>query len=128
VIPGFMVQGGGYGQDLVKKTVGAPVMNEADNGVKNKRGTVALARTSDPHSATAQFFVSLIDNDFLDHKTRTDRGWGYAVIGRGVEDGMRVVDRMSRTRTRTRNGMKDVPVIPIVITRAYIREPGSPAG
>ncbi len=125
VIPGFMVQGGGYGQDLVKKPVRAPVQNEADNGLKNDRGTVALARTSEPHSATAQFFVNLIDNDFLDHKTKTPRGWGYAVIGRVVEDGMRVVDRMARTRTRTRNGMKSVPVIPIVIiTRAYMREPG----
>ena len=127
VIPGFMVQGGGFGQDLVKKPVRAPVENEADNGLKNERGTVALARTSDPHSATAQFFVNLIDNDFLDHKTKTPRGWGYAVIGRVVEDGMLVVDRIARTRTRTRNNMKDVPVIPIVITRAYMRDPGAPA-
>jgi peptidyl-prolyl cis-trans isomerase B (cyclophilin B) len=126
IIPGFMVQGGGYGQDLVKKPVREPVVNEADNGLKNDRGTVALARTGEPHSATAQFFVNLIDNDFLDHKAKTPRDWGYAVIGQVVGDGMRVVDRMARTRTRTRNGMKDVPVIPIVITRAYMREPGTP--
>jgi len=126
VIPRFMIQGGGFGQDLVKKPVRAPVANEADNGLKNDRGTIALARTSDPHSATAQFYINLIDNDSLDHRTKTDRGWGYCVFGRVIE-GMNVVDRISRARTQTRGPMRDVPALPIVIERATIRYPEAEA-
>ena len=122
VIPSFMVQGGGFGQDMVKKPVGEPVENEADNGLKNLRGTVALARTSDPHSATAQFYINLVNNDSLNHTTKTTRGWGYTVFGRVVE-GMNVVDRIARTRTQTRGPYRDVPVLPIVIERASIRYP-----
>ena len=122
VIPGFMIQGGGFGQDLVKKEVGAPVENEADNGLRNERGTVALARTSDPHSATAQFYINLVDNESLNHRGETAQGWGYCVFGRVVE-GMNIVDRIARTQTQTRRGMQDVPVLPIVIERASIRRP-----
>jgi len=127
VIPGFMVQGGGFGEDMVKKTVRGPVQNEADNGLKNVRGTVALARTGDPHSATAQFFIDLVYNDNLDYRSKTERGWGYTVIGQVVDDGMKIIDRISRTRTRTKNGFKDVPVQPIIIQRAYMREAPAPA-
>jgi cyclophilin family peptidyl-prolyl cis-trans isomerase len=122
VIAGFMIQGGGFGQDMVKKEVGAPVDNEADNGLRNERGTVAMARTSDPHSATAQFYINLVDNVSLDHTGKTPQGWGYCVFGRVVE-GMNVVDRIARTRTQTKGGMQDVPVLPIVIERASIRRP-----
>jgi len=98
VIPTFMVQGGGYDESYQKKPVNAPVENEADNGLKNVRGSVAMARTSDPHSATAQFFVNVVDNDFLDHTAKTDRGWGYAVFGQVVE-GMDVVDTIKDVPT-----------------------------
>ena len=126
VINGFMVQGGGFGQDLVKKPVRDPVPNEANNGLKNKRGTIALARTSNPHSATAQFYINLIDNDSLDHRAETEAGWGYCVFGRVVE-GMNVVDRIARARTQTRGSMRDVPALPIVIERASIRYPEAAA-
>src|SRR5207248_8258394 len=91
VIAGFMVQGGGYDRNYEKKPVQPPVDNEADNGLKNVRGSVAMARTGDPHSATAQFFVNVVDNGFLDHTAKEDRGWGYAVFGKVIE-GMDVVD------------------------------------
>jgi len=122
VIDRFMIQGGGFDQDMVKKEVREGVQNEADNGISNVRGTVALARTSDPHSATAQFFISTVNNDNLDHSAKTQSGWGYCVFGRVVE-GMTTVDRISRTRTRTRSGMQNVPLLPIVIERATIRRP-----
>jgi cyclophilin family peptidyl-prolyl cis-trans isomerase len=125
VISGFMIQGGGYGQDLVKKEVGEPVVNEADNGLRNERGTVAMARMGDPHSATAQFYVNLVDNVSLDHTGKSDQGWGYCVFGRVVE-GMNVVDRIARTRTQTKRGLQNVPMLPIVIERATIRTAGSP--
>lgn len=98
VIPTFMIQGGGYDESYQKKPVNAPVQNEADNGLKNVRGSVAMARTSDPHSATAQFFVNVVDNDFLDHKSKSDREWGYAVFGK-VVDGMDVVDQIKDVST-----------------------------
>ncbi len=122
VINGFMVQGGGFGQDLVKKEVREGVRNEADNGLPNERGTVAMARTSEPHSATAQFYINLVSNESLNHRDKTAAGWGYTVFGRVVE-GMNVVDRIARTRTQTRGTMRDVPVLPIVIERASIRYP-----
>ncbi len=91
VIRGFMVQGGGFTQDMQQKSTHAPIENEANNGLLNKRGTVAMARTMDPHSATAQFFINTVDNSFLDHSEKTSRGWGYCVFGKVVE-GMEVVD------------------------------------
>jgi cyclophilin family peptidyl-prolyl cis-trans isomerase len=135
IIDRFMIQGGGFGQDMVKKEVRDGIQNESDNGLSNVRGTVALARTSDPHSATAQFFISTVNNENLDHKSKTgkdgvagvpDSGWGYAVFGQVVE-GMTTVDRISRVRTRTHSGMQNVPLLPVVIERATIRRPEAPA-
>jgi peptidyl-prolyl cis-trans isomerase B (cyclophilin B) len=115
IIPTFMVQGGGYDINFEKKKTIAPVENEADNGVKNTRGTVAMARTGDPHSATAQFFVNVVDNAFLDHTSKDDRGWGYTVFGK-VTDGMDVVDKIKGVKTGS-NGpfAKDCPEDPVVI-------------
>jgi peptidyl-prolyl cis-trans isomerase B (cyclophilin B) len=98
VISTFMIQGGGYDQQLEKKPTRAPITNEADNGLKNKRGTVAMARTSDPHSATAQWFVNVVDNAFLDHTAKEGPGWGYAVFGK-VTEGMDVVDKIKSVKT-----------------------------
>jgi len=118
VIAGFMAQGGGYDDAYQKKAVQAPVENEAHNGLKNLRGTVAMARTSDPHSATAQFFVSLADNAFLDHKGKTERDWGYTVFGK-VTAGMDVVERIGAVRTGAQGPFaKDAPLEPVVITSA----------
>lgn len=98
VIPGFMIQGGGFTQDYQQKSTAAPVKNEADNGLKNARGTIAMARTSDPHSATAQFFINHRDNSNMDHRAPTMHGWGYAVFGEVVE-GMDVVDAIAAVKT-----------------------------
>jgi peptidyl-prolyl cis-trans isomerase B (cyclophilin B) len=115
VIAGFMLQGGGYDQAFAKKPVRAPVASEADNGLRNLRGTVAMARTSDPHSATAQFFVNVADNAFLDHKAKQGNDWGYTVFGK-VLDGMEVVDRIAAVRTGAQGPFaKDAPLEPIVI-------------
>jgi peptidyl-prolyl cis-trans isomerase B (cyclophilin B) len=115
IIPTFMVQGGGYDVNYEKKPVKAAIHNEADNGLKNTRGTVAMARTSDPHSATAQFFVNVVDNAFLDHTSKDERGWGYAVFGT-VTEGMDVVDKIKAVKTGA-NGpfAKDAPEDPVVI-------------
>lgn len=115
VIDGFMVQGGGFTADMKRKGTREPVENEADNGLKNLRGTLAMARTSQPDSATAQFFVNLVDNGFLDHREKTRRGWGYSVFGK-VSDGMAVIDEMAKLTTTVRpNGMRDVPIeLPII--------------
>lgn len=115
VIATFMIQGGGYDQMYEKKPVHGPIQNEADNGLKNKRGTVAMARTGDPHSATAQWFVNVVDNAFLDHKAKDAQGWGYAVFGRVIE-GMDVVDRIKAVATGS-NGpfAKDAPDELVVI-------------
>ena len=122
VIRGFMIQGGGFDQSGQRKATRAPIQNEADNGLKNERGTLAMARTSNPHSATAQFFINLVDNGNLDFSGKNARGWGYAVFGK-VTDGMSVVDNIARERTTSQrlNGMlaRDVPEVPILITRAY---------
>ncbi len=118
VIPDFMIQGGGFSQDMVQKPTGPPIMNEANNGLKNLRGTVAMARTSDPHSATAQFFINLKDNAFLDHTSSTTQGWGYAVFGTVVE-GMDVVDAIAHVKTGAHGPHRDVPADAIVITKAY---------
>jgi len=127
VIDGFMVQGGGFTQDFQKKATRAPVENEANNGLKNLNGTVAMARTNDPHSATAQFFINVTNNGFLDHRAPSPRGWGYAVFGRVVE-GMDVVDAMRRTSTGSGGPFrKDVPVTPIVIQSAMLESAAPPS-
>jgi peptidyl-prolyl cis-trans isomerase B (cyclophilin B) len=116
VIPTFMIQGGGFDQRLEKRPTQAPVQNEADNGLRNTRGTVAMARTSDPHSATCQFFVNVADNAFLDHQAKNAQGWGYAVFGRVIE-GMDAVDKIKSVRTGAQGPFaKDAPLDPVVIT------------
>ena len=119
VIPGFMAQGGGFDTSFSQKSTNAPIKNEADNGLKNKRGTLAMARTSDPNSATAQFFINYKDNSFLDHTSPTPSGWGYAVFGEVIE-GMDVVDAMAKQPTGNRGGHQDVPKTDIVIESAEI--------
>ena len=115
VIPTFMIQGGGFDERLEKKPTKAPIQNEADNGLKNTRGTVAMARTSEPHSATAQFFVNVVDNAFLDHQGKDPQGWGYAVFGR-VTEGMDVVDKIKGVTTGSAGPFaKDAPADPVVI-------------
>ena len=115
VIAGFMVQGGGFDERYEKKPVLAPIRNEADNGLKNVRGTVAMARTSDPHSATAQFFVNVVDNGFLDYTAPAAAGWGYAVFGK-VTEGMDVVDQIRTLKTGAQGPFgKDAPLTPAVI-------------
>ncbi|MCA3218631.1 MAG: peptidylprolyl isomerase [Burkholderiales bacterium] len=121
VINGFMVQGGGFEPGMRQKPSQAPIENEAQNGLKNSKYTVAMARTSDPHSATAQFFINVADNDFLNHSAPTPQGWGYCVFGRVVE-GTDVVDKIKNVRT-VRHGMhQDVPEQEVVIQRAEIVE------
>ena len=117
VIDGFMIQGGGFEPGMRQKPIGAPIENEASTGLKNARGTIAMARTSDPHSATAQFFINVSDNEFLDFKSATGQGWGYCVFGRVVE-GMDVVDAIKGVRTGNKGFHQDVPVEDVVITRA----------
>jgi len=112
VISGFMIQGGGYTVEMKKKPTHAPVENEAKNGLKNERGTIAMARTSDPHSATSQFFINHRDNPSLDYPSFD--GWGYAVFGR-VTRGLEVLDAIAAVPTGVRNGMRDVPLEPVVI-------------
>ena len=114
VIPGFVVQGGGLTADMRQKPTRAPIRNEADNGLKNRRGTLSMARTNDPHSATSQFFINLVDNAFLDPGRG---GAGYAVFGHVVE-GMDVVDKMAATKTGNKGGHQDVPVTPIEVRSA----------
>ncbi len=117
VIAGFMIQGGGFTPDMKMKPGRGPIRNEADNGLRNERGTIAMARTSDPHSASSQFFINTVDNDFLNHKRKDPRGWGYAVFGRVVE-GMEVVDAISAVQTGIHGMYQDVPVEPVLIKRA----------
>lgn len=117
VIPGFMVQGGGMDSQLREKQTKAPIPNEADNGVKNERGTIAMARTMDPNSATAQFFINLQDNHFLNHTAKTMQGWGYAAFGQ-VVDGMDVVDEIAKVKTRTQGMHENVPEDPVFINEA----------
>jgi Peptidyl-prolyl cis-trans isomerase (rotamase) - cyclophilin family len=124
VIDGFMIQGGGFSADFVQKPTRAPIINEADNGLRNTVGTIAMARTGDPHSATAQFFINVSNNEFLDFREKTPRAWGYAVFGR-VVTGMEVVKAIKETRTGA-GGMfpKDVPQEPIIIQQAVIVSDG----
>ena len=119
IIPGFMAQGGGFDTDFNQKAVHASIKNEADNGLKNNRGTLAMARTPDPDSATAQFFISYKDNSFLDHTSKTPNGWGYAVFAEVIE-GMDIVDSMADVATGNRGGHQDVPKEDIIIEKAEV--------
>ena len=119
VIDGFMIQGGGFEPGMKQKTTRPPVKNEADNALKNACYTIAMARTSDPHSATAQFFINVADNDFLNHTAPTSQGWGYCVFGR-VTAGTEVVDRIRKVRTGNRGMHENVPVEDVVIERAEV--------
>jgi cyclophilin family peptidyl-prolyl cis-trans isomerase len=119
VIPGFMIQGGGYTADMQEKPTHAPILNEAEDGLPNVAGAVAMARTSDPDSATAQFFIDTVDNPFLNFRAKTPSGWGYAVFGH-VTKGMDVVHRIEHVATGRMDGMADVPVQPVVIKDAEI--------
>ena len=119
VIDGFMIQGGGMDSQLNEKPTRAPIPNEAGNGLKNEPGTIAMARTSDPHSASAQFFINVADNNFLNYRAPTGQGWGYAVFGR-VTRGMDVVNRIAKTKTANRGMHQDVPVTPVVIEKATL--------
>jgi len=119
VIDNFMIQGGGFTPDLEKKPTKSAIANEAANGLKNERGTLAMARTSAIHSATSQFFINVKDNAFLDHRDKTPRGYGYCVFARVVE-GMDVVDQIRQVKTTTQGMYKDVPETPVVIQRAYV--------
>ncbi len=114
VIDNFMIQGGGFCADMEQKETKAPVENEANNGLKNDRGTIAMARTQDPHSATAQFFINVQDNDFLNHTAENIQGWGYAVFGK-VTDGEDVLDKIRCVQTGSQMGHQDVPMEPIII-------------
>ena len=120
VISGFMIQGGGFTSRLKQKATNKPILNEADNGLSNLRGTLAMARTSDPHSATGQFFINHSDNKFLDHKAKSGQGWGYAVFGK-VTQGLPVVDIIASTKTVSRSGMGDVPKENIIIISASVK-------
>ena len=120
VIPDFMIQGGGFTTEYARKSTREPIRNEADNGLSNDRGTIAMARTGDPHSATAQFFINVKDNDFLDHKAKTQRGWGYAVFGE-VISGLGTVDQISQVPTGSAGPFaKDAPREPVVIQDAVV--------
>jgi cyclophilin family peptidyl-prolyl cis-trans isomerase len=119
VIPGFMIQGGGFAADMSQKPTRKPIANEAANGLRNRRGSLAMARTNDINSATAQFFVNLVDNEFLDHRPGN---FGYAVFGH-VTEGMDVIDRIAAVKTGRRQGHDDVPVEPVVVTAARRVEP-----
>ena len=122
IIDGFMVQGGGLDENMAPKPTGTePIQNEANNGLKNDRGTLAMARTMDPHSATGQFFINHKDNDFLNHTSETSQGWGYAVFG-SVIDGMDIVDQIALSTTSTVGGYADAPLEPTVINSVSVSE------
>ncbi len=119
VIDGFMIQGGGFTPGMKQKPTKAPIENEAGNGLKNAHGTVAMARTNDPHSATAQFFINIADNEFLDFKSASGSGWGYCVFGR-VVDGLEVVEKIRNVRTGSSGFHQDVPVDDVIIERSEL--------
>lgn len=121
VIPGFMVQGGGMKPDMSEKTTKASIKNEANNGLKNDRGTVAMARTNDPHSASSQFFINVSDNDFLNFKSEDMQGWGYAVFGKVVE-GMDVMDKIVAVETGSHGYHQDVPKESILMNKVTVAE------
>lgn len=119
VIDDFMIQGGGFEPGMKQKSTAQPIQNEANNGLKNDAYTIAMARTSAPHSATAQFFINVKDNDFLNHTSATQQGWGYCVFGKVVE-GQDVIDRIKKVRTGSKAGHQDVPLEDVVIERAEV--------
>ncbi|CAM5324960.1 peptidylprolyl isomerase [Thauera mechernichensis] len=119
VIDGFMIQGGGFEPGMNQKPTGEQIKNEADNGLKNERGTIAMARTQAPHSATAQFFINVADNDFLNHRSPDTQGWGYCVFGR-VTEGLDVVDSIRKVKTGSSGFHQDVPKEDVVIERAEV--------
>ncbi len=121
VIDGFMIQGGGMDANMKEKSTNAPIKNEADNGLKNEVGTIAMARTSDPNSATAQFFINVKDNSFLNYTSPTPQGWGYAVFGK-VTEGMDVVNKIKGVPTGKYGFHSDVPTTPVVISHAKVIE------
>lgn len=121
VIDNFMIQGGGMDREMTPKPTHEPIPNEADNGLKNEKYTLAMARTQDPHSATAQFFINVKDNDFLNHTGKTPQGWGYAVFGKVVQ-GTEVVDRIKEVPTSSKGFHQDVPVEPVTIEEATVVE------
>lgn len=121
VISNFMIQGGGFEPGMQQKSTRAPIENEANNGLSNKIGTIAMARTMEPHSASAQFFINVADNDFLNHSAPTVQGWGYAVFGQ-VTDGMDVVEKIKGVKTTMRAGHQDVPADDVIIERAELVE------
>ncbi|MDE0949956.1 MAG: peptidylprolyl isomerase [Halioglobus sp.] len=121
VINDFMIQGGGFDADMKQKTNGEPIENEADNGLKNDFGTIAMARTTDPHSATAQFFINVKDNDFLNHSGKNMQGWGYTVFGK-VSEGTEVLDKIRALPTSSQGGHQDVPTDPVIIESVVIAE------
>jgi peptidyl-prolyl cis-trans isomerase B (cyclophilin B) len=121
VIPGFMIQGGGFTADMKQKATRPPIGNEAGNGLKNTTGTIAMARTSDPNSATSQFFINVKDNSFLDYSAPTPQGWGYCVFGK-VIDGMDVVHAIEHVKTGNRSGFQDVPLDEVVIKKVTVVE------
>lgn len=121
VISNFMIQGGGFDSDMKQKSTRETIKNEANNGLSNKKGTIAMARTMEPHSASAQFFINVKDNDFLDHSAPTVQGWGYAVFGEVVE-GMDVVDAIKNVATTSKGGHQDVPCDAVIIEKAEIVE------
>ena len=121
VIPSFMIQGGGFESGMKQKATRAPIKNEADNGLKNDLGTIAMARTSDPNSATAQFFINSKNNDFLNHTAPTAQGWGYCVFGKVVE-GIEVVQEIEKVATGARGGHQDVPKEDVIIEKVTVEE------
>ncbi|MEA3413189.1 MAG: peptidylprolyl isomerase [Pseudomonadota bacterium] len=121
VIPGFMIQGGGFSPDMSEKATKASIKNEANNGLKNVTGSIAMARTPDPHSASSQFFISVKDNHFLDHTSETQQGWGYAVFGQ-VTGGMEVLESIAAVPTGNHGGHQDVPKDPVTIEKITITE------
>ena len=121
IIDNFMVQGGGFTEDFVQKETKAPIRNEADNQISNKKGTIAMARTSDPHSATCQFFINSRDNDFLDFKAPTPMHYGYCVFGK-VVNGIEVIDKMSKVKTGNKGYHQDVPVENVVIISVEVKD------
>lgn len=121
VIDGFMIQGGGMDANMKEKSTNAPIQNEADNGLRNEVGTIAMARTSDPHSATAQFFINVKDNSFLNFSGKNPQGWGYAVFGK-VTEGMDIVNKIKGVPTGKYGFHADVPTMPVVITHAKVIE------
>jgi peptidyl-prolyl cis-trans isomerase B (cyclophilin B) len=121
VIDNFVVQGGGFGPGMTQKVSHPPIENEANNGLRNERGTIAMARATDPHSASSQFFINVVDNDFLNYTAPTPAGWGYCVFGR-VVDGMHVVDQIKGVPTGSRLGFRDVPLTDVIVEKVQLIE------